>query len=184
MTPKSLWTIMVKIFGLFLLWQSVVLITQFIATFSYLSNMTRSDSPITTIFITIFFYIVIVVVYVLLMRYCIFKTDWVIEKLHLDRGFIEEKFDLNIHHSTILVIATMVIGGIMLTDGLPQLCYRIFSYTQRSDNYKSFIDNPSSPWLAMDIFKVVLGYLLLTESKMIVGIIERKTKESIEEIEE
>jgi len=118
------------------------------------------------------------------MRYCIFKTDWVVEKLHLSRGFEEEKFDLNIHHSTILMIVTMVIGGYLITDGLPQLCYRIFSYAQRSDQFKGFTDNPASPWLAMDIFKVVLGYILLTESKSIVKLIERNSKQPIEDISE
>lgn len=175
---------MVKIFGLFLIWQSVVLITQFIATFTYIGSLGREQSAAWIIFVTLFFYALIVVVYFLIMRYCIFKTDWVVEKLHLDRGFTEEKFDLNIHYSTILMVVTMVTGGFMLIDGLPQLCYRIFSYAQRSDQYKNFTDNPASPWLVLDIFKVVLGYLMLTESKMIVGVIQRKSKVVVEEVEE
>lgn len=175
---------MVKIFGLFLMWQSVVLITQFISTFTYIGSLGREQSPAWTIFVILFFYAVIVVVYFLITRACIFKTDWVVEKLHLDRGFTEEKFELNIHYSTILMVVTMVVGAFMLIDGLPQLCYRIVSYAQRSDQYKGFTDNPASPWLALDIFKVVLGYLMLTESKMIVGIIERKSAPPVEEVEE
>lgn len=172
---------MVKIFGLFLLWQSVALITQFIALFTYINNMGRQESSAWGIFLTVFFYTAIAVIYFLITRYCIFKTDWVIEKLHLDRGFTEEKFDLDIHYSTILMVATIVIGGIMLVDGLPQLCNRIFAYAQHADQYKGFTDNPTSPWLVLEIFKVFLGYLMLTESKMIVGIIQRKSAPPVEE---
>jgi len=175
---------MVKIFGLYLIWQSVVLVTQFMAFFSYMGDLGRERSPSTIIFLTVFFYALIVVVYFFILRACLFKTDWVIEKLHLDRGFTEEKFDLNIHYSTILMVVTMVIGGLMLVEGLPQLGNRLFSYLQRSDQYKGLTDNPTTPWLALEIFKVVLGYLMLTESKMIVGIIQRKSAPPVEELEE
>ncbi|WP_448700248.1 hypothetical protein ACFGVR_00115 [Mucilaginibacter sp. AW1-3] len=177
MTPKSLWTILVKIFGLYLIWQSGTLLTQFISTFAFIGQRDQDQYPL-AIFGTVFLFLVVGCVYFIVLRYCLFKTDLVIEKLHLEKGFSEEEFELNIHRSTILTIATIVIGGIMFTENIPQLCYRIFSYAQHAESYTKFTDNPYSAWFVFDILKVVIGYFLMTESRMVVNFIERKKRKA------
>lgn len=173
MTPKSFWTILVKIFGLYFIWITAGLLPQLISLLP-LANHENFDSFM--VFFLVFVWGIIGVFYFFLIRYCLVKTDWVIEKLHLDRGFDEEKFELNIHRSTVLSIAVIVIGGVMFATELPQLLYSIFTYLQRADQYKGFTDNPRSPWIVFDTFKVVIGYFMITESRLIVNFIECRRK--------
>jgi hypothetical protein len=101
----------------------------------------------------------------------VFKTAWLIDKLHLEKGFSEERIEFNIPHSTVLSIAIILIGGLMFVDSLPQLCRQIFSYFQQKD---MFMQNISSGWIIFQFVKTIIGYLLMTNSRFIVNFIDRK----------
>ncbi|MBV8390904.1 MAG: hypothetical protein JO080_13960, partial [Mucilaginibacter sp.] len=131
MTPRSLFAIILKIIGIYLILGAIVSIPQMITTlYSLGSQVSYRDSKDT--FLIGFFLIVTVAFYILVMRYCVFRTDWLIDKLHLDKGFIEEKLEINIHRSTTLNITVIVIGSLMVIDNLPLLCKEVFTYSQMS----------------------------------------------------
>ncbi len=168
MTPRSFFTIFLKVLGIFLIYESIGVIPQGLLT---VLSITENGNASIEIFSVIIFIVFIISIYLIVLKYFVFKTELVIDKLQLDKGFIEEKFELNIHRSTILRIATIVTGGLIFINNLPAFCqytYNYFEQTQFSGG------SPKSEWLIFYFLKTLLGYFLLTNSRLIVAFIEKQ----------
>jgi hypothetical protein len=72
----------------------------------------------------------------------IFKTDWLIHALRLNKGIIEEKLELNIHRSTVLQISIIVTGCIVFVESFPSLLKRLFDYYQNINLFNGFRTYP------------------------------------------
>jgi hypothetical protein len=176
MSPRSFWSIVIKLFSIYLFIQSVTLLPQLLATIPfYISHgFNNNDGSIFNIGVSV----IIITIYVLLLWYCIFKTDQVIDMLKLDKGFSDQRFEFNMHRSTVLKIAIMVTGGLILMDSIPLLCRNIFVYFQLDDKFMTFKQNPNSSYVVLFFVKSVIGYFMLTSSRIIVNLIERKRRDS------
>lgn len=168
MTIRTFWTIFIKILGIWLVLDSVTVIPQFISTLIY-SDPYATGQEFT---VSIALLLLTIGVYIFILRLFVFKTAWLIDKLHLDKGFEEEKIDLNIHLATVLTVTTIVIGGLMFVDSLPQLCKEIFVFLQQKTIFR---ENPGSGWLIFLLVKTILSYLLMTNSKQVVSFINKQT---------
>jgi hypothetical protein len=168
MTVKTFWTIFIKILGIWLVLDSVTIIPQFISTLFYsYPNDNGQDFAVSIalLFLTIGGYLFI-------LRLFVFKSAWLIDKLHLEKGFDEEKIDLNVQLSTVLTVTTIVIGGLMFVDSLPQLCKQTFVFFQQKNMFR---ESPTSGWIIFHLVKTILGYLLMTNSKQVVTFIDKQT---------
>jgi len=175
MTPRSLFAIIIKIIGIYLVIEAFVFLPQLIATIGQYRRMMTESSQ--SDFLDAGFFIIFALgSYFLILRYCLFKTDWIIDKLRLDRGFSEEKFEINIHRSTVLKIAVIVIGAVMVIDSLPLLCKQLFSYVNMSRTGATFGQNPTSGWMIYYFVKFAAGFSLMSANRPIVNYIERKRK--------
>jgi hypothetical protein len=110
-------------------------------------------------------------IFVLILWLLVFKTNWVIEKLKLTKGFSEERLELTMEWSTVLTIATIVIGGVIFIDSLPLIFKQTLSFVQLG---KPFRNSPEAIWIIYYLIKTVLGYLLMTNSKFVVNFIGRQ----------
>jgi hypothetical protein len=172
MTPRSFFTILIKIIGIYFLLQVLAAIPQIIASTSfYLVENNRMRDVFDALII-----IVSVGYYVLVTWFFLFKTPYIIDKLALDKHFTEDTFALNIHRSTILRIATIVLGAVLLIETLPLFCKQIFSYFEQKIRTDRIGDNPATGYLILYFAKLFLGYFMLTSSRPIVNFIERKRK--------
>jgi len=168
MTIRTFWTIFIKILGIWLVLDSVTVIPQFISTLFYADpNDTGQGFALSILLL-----LLTIGVYLFILRLFVFKTAWLIDKLHLDKGFDEEKIDLNVQLSTVLTVTTIVIGGLMFVDSLPQLCKQFFVFYQQKS---IFIENPSSGWLIFHFVKTIFSYLIMTNSKLVVTFIDKQT---------
>ncbi|WP_259068272.1 hypothetical protein HDF24_08685 [Mucilaginibacter sp. X4EP1] len=174
MTPNTFWKFFLKIFALYLIWQILTIIPSFVS--NLISSVSQDKGALFTVFAGALF---VVLLFTAIVRYCLFQTDRVIDKLHLEKGFPDEKLEINIHRSSLLSIAIIILGGVMLADALPLLIANIFSYIQGSDNTIKFRDNHATPYLIAYFLKVVIGYFLVADSRLVVNFIERKRKKSI-----
>jgi hypothetical protein len=120
--------------------------------------------------------LLIAVVYLLTFYITIFKTDWIIDKLQLAEGFEDDRFEFNIHRSTLLKVIIMVTGGILLIDSFPLLCKNLISYIQLINQFRKFTDSPVAGFIIIYFLKTFIGYFMLTCSRMIVNFIEFKSK--------
>ncbi|GEM_PF-323412 len=167
MTVRSFWTIMIKILGIWLGLGFLAIIPQFISALTYFGS-NRNDNLFAIGYVVTLFLLTIGI-YTLILRLFVFKTAWLIDKLHLDKGFEEEKFEMNVPHLTVLNIAIIVIGGIVFVDGLPQLFRQAFVFLQQDNR---FGESSNSGWIIFYIAKTILGYLLMTNSQFVVRFID------------
>jgi hypothetical protein len=173
MTIRTFWTIAIKFLGLWLVFDFFSVAMQFISSLISIKGDTRIEETAMTIFLLL----LTVGIYVFILRLFVFKTSWLIDKLHLDKGFFEEKIDLNISSKTILSIATIVIGGILIVESLPNFCKQVFVFFQQKNIFR---ENPTSGWIIFHFVKIIIGYILLTNSKFIAGFIDKKAKNESE----
>jgi hypothetical protein len=179
MTLNTFWKIFLKVFALYLIWQLLLVLP---TVFSSIVYLTRNDKmEMFTIFSGL---LCTALVFIAIIRYCLFQSDRVIDKLRLTKGFTDEKLEINIHRSSLLTIIVIVLGCLMIANSLPLFIFNIFSYIQRSDNTMKFQDNPSTPYLVSDFLKVIIGYFIATESRLVVNFIERNRKASVATVED
>lgn len=174
MTPKTFWTIFFKIFGLYITWQALLVLPSL-----FVAIMDNGSHGKLGFFTSCSGFVFLACFFLAIVRYCIFKTDRLINLLRLETGIAGETIDINIHRSSLLKIAVIVLGGLMLTDSLPALCFNLFSYFQYVNAYKSFAENHATPYLVTNLLKVFLGYFMVTDSRLIVNFIERKRKNAV-----
>ena len=133
MTIRTFWTIFIKILGLWLVFDSVTVIFQFFSAIFTTNPAYPEDNNYATMAV----FILAMGVYAFILWLFVFKTAWLINKLHLEKGFLgEENIGLDIHRSTVLKIAIIVIGGIMLVDSLPPLCKQTFVFYQQKNIFR------------------------------------------------
>jgi hypothetical protein len=175
MTPRTLFNIILKIFGLFFLREIINIIPQTISSFFVYFR----SSDLGPIVATSVASIVILAFYVYLVMQLLFKTNKFIDLLKLDQGFneyelsFEQKKELQIglSTSTILTIALIIMGGIILTDEIPNLCRYFYLYfSQRGIGY-SLSKFDTSP-MVLSAAKIIIGLLILGERKRVVDFIE------------
>lgn len=107
MSLKTFWTILIKILGIWLILESLSVLSSAFWAIPW-------DTPFAEYILAIIVIIILTLaIYGIILWLFVFKSSWLIDKLRLDKGFTEEKIDLNVQRSTVLTIAVIVIGGIM-----------------------------------------------------------------------
>lgn len=171
MTPRSLFNIILKILGIFFIKDILATIPQLLSIFLYLKDPDSANEVVWTLVMTL----LILAVYVLVSYYLVFKSEFIIDKLKLDKGFNQEIIPLNIHRSTILSISVIVIGGLLVANEIPNLCRQLFSYFQEK-RITHGQTNPSISYSVLATAKIVVGLLLIGYQRQIVNFIEQKRK--------
>jgi hypothetical protein len=181
MAPRTLWTIILKILGFYIFLQLLYLLPQLFTTITYLSEQQSSISfgMVAQSSFAISVYLFMIIAFV-------FRTDWLIDVLRLNKAITEEKLELNIHRSTVLQIAIIVTGGLLLVDSLPLLLRGLFNYYQEINVSSGFKSYSKGSVIVLQLIKVLISFFMITSSRLILNFIERKRKgkvkvESIED---
>lgn len=171
MTPRSLFNIILKILGIFFIKDILTTLPQLLSIILYLTKADTVGEAIWTLVTTI----LILLVYMFVSYYLIFKSELIIDKLKLNTGFDQETITLNIHRSTILSISIIVIGGLIIANEIPNLCRQLFAYFQEKRmTYGQ--TNPSISYSVLAGTKIIIGLLLIGNQRQIVNFIERKRR--------
>ncbi|MBS1526758.1 MAG: hypothetical protein JST19_13960 [Bacteroidetes bacterium] len=182
MTPRSFFAIVIKILALYLILESLAVIPE---VFSSLMSFFRfggiSGSDAGGLLAALSWITLIVVFYVFFLRICLFKTNWIIDKLRLDQGFDEVKFELNLHRSTVLQIAIIVIGTLIVVDTLPLLCREVISYFHFIQRNVDLVHQPAVGWLVFYFVKFFIGLFMMSTSRLIVNFVELKRKKPVQQ---
>jgi hypothetical protein len=173
MSIKTFWIILIKILGLLLILGALTLVPQWF--YSIYSAYQTGDYKSFVTLISIL--LVVLLVYFFAFRFCIYKPSWVIEKLKLDKGFETEKIELNSNESKIVSMAVIVIGGLMFIESIPVLFRQIFVFFQQESLFKDYSE---SGWMIFNFVKIIIGYLLMSNSFRIASfIVEKKEKDEV-----
>lgn len=168
MLVNTFWKILIKIMGLWILFGALSIIPEFTTSLSF----AEGSIDTTALFEVWSLLFIILLIYFFAIVFFLFKTDWIVEKLKLDKNFKEERIEINYDPSSILTICIIVIGGLCMVEALPSFISKLFDFL----NQKYLIrDYSGASWLIYFFIKLILGYLLVTNGKTIANYIERKS---------
>lgn len=168
MSPRSLFNIILKVLGILMIRDILIVIPSLFTAFSFLLNSSVDWN-------TIVFFVFSISLYSWTIYMLIFRTDWIIDIFRLDQNFKEENLTVNMHRSSVLKIALIITGGLLVIDALPDLCTQIYSYWQQKKFYPGF-NTDSFINILIPVIKLVIGLLLLAGTNSIVNFIERKRR--------
>jgi hypothetical protein len=178
MTPRSLFNIILKVFGLFFVKEIIISFPQVASLFLLFS----SQSTVAEGFIAIFFSGLVLLFFGLIAYQLLAKTNKWIDKFELDKGFDQTDFSLNFSTSSVLTIALFTTSGIILIDQIPQLCKLLYMFFEKKETgyFQSGYNTPDYWPILYTIIKIIIALLLIGERKRIVALIESKQKPKTE----
>lgn len=101
----------------------------------------------------------------------LFKTSFLISKLRLDRNFTENKIDITVSTNTVLKVIVILLGGTTILNSFPSLIKEIFQFIQQKELLRNY---PNITWLVFHFLNTLIGYLLMTNSTLIVKCIDKQ----------
>jgi hypothetical protein len=170
MTPRSLFNIIIKTIGIFFIRDLLGLIPQFLSGFLYFSGSENNTTAIWILCASA----VQIAIYGWMLFILLFKTDWLIERLALDKGFAEERLDINLHRSTVLYLVFVLTGILVIINALPGFCRNVFIYFEQKK--LSYDQHPDLSYLILYLVEIIIGLLLLGNAKALVNLIELKRR--------
>lgn len=171
MKVKTFWRILIKIIGLWLLVSSIAILPYLFSTMS-LFYTEKIDS---NFLIITFIGLAIIGIYAFITIMLIFRTDLIITQFQLEKGFEEEVILENSTKTNLLSIVVILFGSIIFIDTLPSFCKELFDFFQQNHIFR---ESKSAGWLIFHLIKTILGYVLITNSKVIVSFISKETESS------
>jgi 2-polyprenyl-3-methyl-5-hydroxy-6-metoxy-1,4-benzoquinol methylase len=117
-----------------------------------------------------------ILVYVLVTRLFLFKTEWIIKILKLDKQFIEERIELEVPAQTVLAITISIIGAIWFLKSFPSLATSIFNFLKQKELIKNYLE---TGWLIYYSFSTIIGFLIMTNGKSISNYIWKENEKNL-----
>lgn len=175
MTPRSLFNIILKILGILFIKEIFIFIPQLVMLIPEVNGNGSSNEISNEIIQSIIVVVLTILVIGLIIYYLIFKTEYLINKLKLYKGFDQEFIPLNMHRSSILSISIIVIGGLIIVNELPHLFEQLFTYIEMKSAWKG-AKVPGLSYIFLEASKVFIGLLLIIYQRHIVNFIEYKRR--------
>jgi len=176
MSLRTFWTIVLKIFGLYIFVQILFFIPTFVSGLLTLFSMGRQYGEAGDAWIALSFLLLTLSVWLFMLIAFLFRPDRLINALSLERLFGEQNIEINIHRSTALFIAIIVAGLVILADSLPQFLKDIYGYYQQINTFNGFKDYPGAAMIIFNLVKVFISFFMITSPRLIVNFIERKRR--------
>ncbi|MHB8206376.1 hypothetical protein [Mucilaginibacter sp.] len=109
----------------------------------------------------------------------VFKTNWVVKKLKLDKGYEDEHFVFNIQQSTVLKITICIVGTLMLINNVPVLINEVIYYFQVPLKFEKREYNRNTIYVITDTIKIIIALILILYSTAITRFIKKQNQENI-----
>jgi len=103
----------------------------------------------------------------------IYKADSLVTKFGLDQNFTESTLNLNISGSSVLRIAIIVTGALLVISEIPEFCRIMYSLLQQQN--LSYFQDGSPDWSRAVVsgVKIVIALLIIGERKRILQFLEK-----------
>jgi hypothetical protein len=175
MTAKSLFIIVLKVLGIYFIKDIIIAIP---SVFGVLYELGNAD--ISSAFSSFLISAATLFIYSFIVYYLVFKTDWIIEKFKLLNEIPEDPIPLNIHRSTVLSITVLIVGLLLITQGIPQLIRGLSKWYQYNKALGIF--NSMQPFdysiILVYVAEIIIGLLLIGNQRLIVNYIESKQRKT------
>lgn len=167
MTKRDFFRIIIKIFGLY---------SMLLALFSFLpsniSNVLIFKEEV-GVLITIFSSLLFTVSLFLIL---IFKSDFIIDKLGLDKGFDEDKIlFVDFKNEQIFKLSIILIGGFLIVDYFPRVLFEIINIFKTKSSSNSIYGYEVDYFnFIVGIINIIIGLFLITNYKPISSYLDKK----------
>jgi hypothetical protein len=177
MKAKDLFTIILKVFGIYIIKDVLLSIPPILSNFYQLIEFSADmDIAVFSLAVSLLvFGLYFGIVYLLL-----FKTEWLISKLHLTADLSEEPLVVNLHRSSVYTIAIIVTGLLILVFAIPQLVryfYTWYEYMGSRDSMLGISKYNYSPFLTA-LSEMIIGLLFLGNQRTLANFIESRRRAS------
>jgi hypothetical protein len=165
MSPRTLFTIVLKVIGIYFIKEVLLLLPQLLSSFAFLNQGLGSQG-----WFILFSAIITLAVYTLVIFYLVLDTDAVINKFELLKGIEEENLSISVHRSTVLAIVILLIGIVMIVTILPYFLQAAYNYfIERRYSYES---KPNPSRLILYAAELFLAILMIVYKNVLVNFIE------------
>ncbi|WP_439553287.1 hypothetical protein [Flavobacterium macrobrachii] len=167
MEIKTFWNIILKGIGLWLIINCLYIFPQIAVTLMS-SQIVEGWN---TLIPDLVFGIIALFAYIFIACLFLFKTTSLISKLGLEKHFTENRIDITVSTNTVIKIIVILIGGTILIDSFPNLIREVFQFIQQKELIRNY---PNLTWLIFHFIKTLIGYVLITNSNVIVKFIDKQ----------
>ena len=168
MLINTFWKIVIKSIGLLLL----MYLTDVLATtFTSYSSLVSYGGNVEGMFSFMALNIVILAAYLGVTSLFLFKSDWLISVLRLERGFKEPSINVNAAPQSVLKIIVIVLAGYIFVEDVPALIQQLIKFWQMPQLLK---ENERTPIIAYHLIRAVIAFLAMTNSNTIVKWISKE----------
>jgi len=164
MTVSTFLKVFIKILGLWLSIQFASVFVQNILGLVYSGIEKDSVSIYNSNVYLIISTVITTFSYCLLIFLFLFKTDFLLNKLKMEKNFAEQQIEIKMDAKSILNIAIIIMGGIVFIDSFPLLLKDIYFYYTQSGELSNKSD---SFFIFYNLVRNALGYVLLAYNKKI-----------------
>jgi hypothetical protein len=167
MTKRDFFRILIKIFGLY-----SAVITLFSVVPQNISSLYFGDEST----YVILWVLAVLGIVISLFLFLLFKSDYIIDKLKLDKGFDEEQIILgDLNNENVFKLALIIIGGFLVIDYTPNLLFDMVNAFKLKATYTS-IEGTNVDYfqISIGIINVIIGYLFITNYKSIANYLNKK----------
>lgn len=168
MTPRALFHVILKIFGLVFLKDIIAALPPALAALFFFRDPGFAGPGLWTAG----FNLLIIIIYAFMAFCLLFRTGWIIDKLKLDKGFSQEYFTFNVSSGTVLTVAIIVMGGVLLLNEIPDFFRLVSSYYRQKRSMFGQMNTDTS-YIIYSAVKIMLALLLIGERRRIAGFILR-----------
>lgn len=169
MEIRTFWKIVIKGIGLWFLIDTLYIIPQLASSLSVFDH----DIDWGYSFLILGFNLVVFFIYILIVRFFLFHSEWIIDKLKLDKNFSQEKIDIAISAETVMRIIIIITGALVFIDGFPNLIREMYQFFQQKELIRNY---PETSWLLFYLLKTLAGWLIMTNSELIGRYISKESK--------
>lgn len=165
MTKRDFFRLLIKIFGLYSFIISIfTLLPETISSFVHYEDYTFIFIALGSLFIGAFICFLL-----------IYKADFIINKLELDKGFDDENIILgNLDSSRILKLAILLVGFFLVIDYVPNFLYHIINAFKKEVSLYGIEGQKVDYFnLSVSLINIILGYLLITNYKRLADYLDR-----------
>ncbi len=168
MTTRDLFILIVKLFGLYCLLQSIY----GWSVFPNLSHLNESGD-----FTLILYGLAFVVIQVLIFWFLTFKAPWVVDRLRLGSGFSDTRIEFAGLTSTQIAMAGLfIIGGFQVVKQLPQVLRLLYWEVREAVRPTEHPDTDGQA-LVLAAVQLLVGWLLVTNYDWLARKIDHKSQE-------
>jgi uncharacterized membrane protein len=167
MTKRDFFRMIIKLFGLY-----STVISLFTVLPSSLTNFSIFKDDFGMLLVIIGSVLTIVSLFLILL----FKSDFIIDKLGLDKGFDDDKIILgDLKNEQIFKFAIHLIGGFLIVDYFPKVIFELLNVFKKESSSNAIMGFAVNYFnLIVGIINIIIGLLFITNYKAISNYLDKK----------